>query len=123
MAKRYRIMICDDSERERHRFYARQFDNFHIPHVERKGDRFIDIDPLDSVDKLHKRVLTLREEGNLPDLILLDLFYRKPLSDIDSIEQAFVEELLHFKEDFLRLKRKVLEHLDATGNRCPETDS
>lgn len=108
-------MICDDSERERQRFYARQFGNFEIPGVTRQGDRFIETDPLDSVDKLYQRILRLREEGNLPDLILIDLFYKKPLPGIDSIERAFVGELLEFKESFLRLKRKVLEHLDATG--------
>lgn len=108
-------MICDDSEQERQRFYARQFDNFEILGVTRKGKRFIETDPLDSVDKLHQRILRLRKDGNLPDLILLDLFYKKPLPGIDLIEQKFVADLLVFKENFLQLKQKVLGHLDATG--------
>jgi predicted nucleotide-binding protein len=115
LAKKYRIMICDDSEQERQRFYARQFDNFKILGVTRHGKRFTETDPLDSVDKLYQRILRLRKKCDLPDLILLDLFYRKPLPNINTIEQQFIAELLVFKQRFLRLKRKVLEHLDATG--------
>jgi len=108
-------MICDDSERERQRFYARQFGNFDIPGVIRKGKRFIETDPLDSVDKLYQRVLRWKKEGNLPDLILLDLFYKKPIPNVDLMERGFVTELLAFKEKFLLLKQKVLEYLDPTG--------
>ncbi len=90
IAKKYRIMICDDSEQERQRFYTRQFDNFKILGVTRHGKRFTETDPLDSFDKLYPRILRLRKEGNLPDLILLDLFYKKPLPNISTIEQRFI---------------------------------
>ena len=93
-------MICDDSEKERKRFYARQFDNFDIPGVVRKGKRFIETDPLDSVDKLYQRILRLRKHGKLPDLVLLDLFYKTPLPGIDLLERKFVAELLVFKKTF-----------------------
>jgi len=115
--KKYRIMICDDSEQERQRFYARQFDNFKFPGVTRNGKRFTESDPLDSVDKLYQRIVRLRKAGNLPDLILLDLFYKKPLPNIKRIEQTFIAELLVLKKRFLQLKRKALNHLDATGIR------
>jgi predicted nucleotide-binding protein len=115
MVKKYRIMICDDSEQERQRFYARQFANFNIPGVTRSGKRFLERDPLDSPHKLYQRVLQLRKKGELPDLILVDLFYKKPLPNISRIEKQFIGELLTFKKRFLQLKGKALTYLDATG--------
>ena len=115
MARRYTILICDDSEVERQRFYARQWDNFDIYGVERRGAVFIETDPIDSVDKLHQRILKMRAQGNLPDLVLLDLFYKRPLEDVEQLERAFVAELLRFKKDFLRLKRQALGYLVPGG--------
>lgn len=113
--KKYRVLICDDSERERHRFYKRQFGNFQFPGVVQTGKNFVEKDPLDSVDKLYKRILELREKRCLPDLVLLDLFYKKKLADVDAREREFVSELLTFKQKFLKLKQKALEYLDPSG--------
>ncbi|MFL6233292.1 MAG: TIR domain-containing protein [Thermoanaerobaculia bacterium] len=115
MSRKYRVLICDDSEKERQRFYSRQWSNFDILGVVKEGDRFVELDPIDSVDKLHQRVLTMRDQGTLPDLIVLDLFYKKPLPNVDEVERTFVEELLTFKQEFFRLKRKDLDHLVPAG--------
>src|SRR6266478_4060667 len=77
---KYRVMICDDSERERQRFYSRQFKNFDILGVVRKGHQFVETNPMDSVDKFYQRISELGKAKNLPDLVLLDLFYKKPLA-------------------------------------------
>lgn len=115
MARRYKILICDDSEAERRRFYARQWANFDIYGVDFRDGAFVEIDSIDSVDKLYQRIIFMREHGTLPDLLLLDLFYKRPLEDIDARECEFVAELLKFKKEFFRLKQKALNYLLPGG--------
>src|SRR3972149_3683421 len=57
----------------------------------------------------------MRACGTLPDLVLLDLFYKRPLANIDQLELDFVKKLLRFKKTFVRLKQQVLEYLIPAG--------
>ena len=126
MTRKYRVMICDDSAMDRHRFYARHFDHFEIPGVEQRGNEFIEHDPVDSIDKLYARILEMRHAGRLPDLLILDLFYKRALPDIDKHERDFVTDIVSVKKRFRRLRNKVMEYLEPTGvtllQRLRETD-
>lgn len=115
MDDKYRVMICDDSEIERHRFYARQFDNFDIVGVKRSGDRFIESDPIDSVDKLYMRISQMRQCDMLPDLLILDLFYKRPIANVEQREREFVDDVVALKAKFRQLRDKVMEYLEPTG--------
>ncbi|MCK9397153.1 MAG: nucleotide-binding protein [Methylobacter sp.] len=126
MTHKYRVMICDDSATERHRFYARHFDHFEIVGVEQHGDRFIETDPMDSVSKLYTRIHQMRRAGALPDLLILDLFYKRALPDVDQRERDFVDDIVVVKAQFRQLRDKVMEYLEPTGvallQRLRETD-
>jgi hypothetical protein len=112
---KYKIVICDDSKEERYHFYERQFDNFDIYGVTKNKNKFIEIDPIDSVEKLYNLIKILREKNELPDLILLDLFYKRKLTTVKEQEQKFKEDINNFKNEFYRLKQQVNTYLEPTG--------
>lgn len=112
---KYKIVICDDSMEERYNFYKRQFDNFDIHGVIKKDNAFIEFDPIDSIEKLHRLILSLKKVNKLPDLILLDLFYKKELVDTKDQEQKFKNDITKFKKKFHRLKEQVNAYLEPTG--------
>jgi hypothetical protein len=108
-------MICDDSKEERLRFYRRQYKNFEIPDVEIEDGNFIEKDPLDSVEKLYCKIHELKRIGELPDLILMDLFYLKNIDDARDIEKDFVIRINEFKREFRKLKSEANRYLVASG--------
>jgi hypothetical protein len=63
MARKPRVLVCDDSERERMRFYTRQFDNFEVYGVEKIDGKFVERVILDSPQALYREVLKLRKAG------------------------------------------------------------
>ena len=113
--EKYTVLICDDSKDERFRFYERQFDNFNIFGVIKQDNTFIEINAIDSVEKLYKTILYLRSNNNLPDLILLDLFYKRPLPNIDEVEKDFIKDLLLLKKNFREIKEKANFYLEPSG--------
>lgn len=117
MSKRneYKVVICDDSQAERMRFYERQFDNFEIYGVAREKGDYKETDPVDSVEKLHKILLDLRERQELPDIVLLDLFYKRPIPNVDELEKEFVAELAELKAKFIEQRMKVNKYLIPSG--------
>ena len=115
MTERYRVMICDDSATERHRFYSRHFDHFEIIGVIRRGGKFIETDPIDSVDKLYSRIHEMRKSGTLPDLLILDLFYKRQLPDVEQRVKEFIDEIVPLKAQFRQLRDKVMAYLEPTG--------
>jgi hypothetical protein len=97
------------------RFYERQFENFNIYGVIKKNDQFIEIDAIDSAEKLHKTLVELRKKNELPDIVLLDLFYKRPIANVDELEKEFIEELLILKAKFKELKIKINNYLVPSG--------
>lgn len=114
MERKPRVMICDDSKHERMRFYARQFDNFEILGVERIHGEFVEKVILDSPQALYQEVLKRRNTGDLPDLVLLDLFYKKD-PKVDGLEEAVVADIVAFKSRFLSLREQVLSYQTPSG--------
>ncbi len=112
---KYRVVICDDSAAERQRFYARHFDHFEIYGVHRRGSLFVEADPMDSVQKLHRFLLERQARNDLPDVVVLDLFYKRPIPGVDELEGAFIRDLLLFKAQFRALKNRASEYLSAAG--------
>jgi hypothetical protein len=108
-------MICDDSSGERKRFYSRHFENFEILGVEKLGHKLIETDPIDSIEKLYKRIHEMRQSGTLPDLLILDLFYKRNLPDVDIREQEFINDIVSLKKKFRNLRDKVMGYLEPTG--------
>jgi hypothetical protein len=115
MKKKYTILICDDSKEERKRFYERQYDYFNIYGVIKRKEHFIEVDPVDSVEKLHQLIRKLKNKKRLPDIILLDLFYKRAIPNVDEREEQFVKELLEFKQKFKEIKTKVNDYLIPSG--------
>jgi Predicted nucleotide-binding protein containing TIR-like domain len=113
--KKYRVLICDDSPTERFRFYDRQFGKFEIHGVVRRKGKFYETDPVDSPEKLYDLICSLRKSNTLPDLVLLDLFYKKPVPNSALLEGRFIKKLLHLKKEFLSLKDRALLYLEPTG--------
>lgn len=68
----------------------------------------------------------MRRAGTLPDLLILDLFYKRALPDIDQREKDFVTDIVAVKKQFRQLREKVMEYLEPTGvpllQRLRETD-
>lgn len=112
---KYRIIICEDSKAERLRFYKRQYDNFEIHGVRKENDIFIEEDPVDSVEKLHKLIMHLKKERRLPDLVLLDLFYLRPIDNVADLEKEFIRDVNKFKDEFRRLRNQANNYLCADG--------
>lgn len=111
---RYSVLICDDSEYERFRFYERQFENFNIYGVSKSKGKFIERLKFDSPDSLHKEIKKLRVTGKLPDLILLDIFYPKS-GNLENISRDAIKEIILLKEKFRETREKVLSYLYPSG--------
>lgn len=109
------VIICDDSRFERMRFYERQYENFVIYGVVNRNGELIETDPVDSVEKLHKILVKLRATKELPDIVLLDLFYKRPLPNVEELEKEFVPELMTLKDEFLKLREKINKYLIPSG--------
>jgi len=112
---KYTVIICDDSRTERMRFYRRQFDNFIIYGVRKEGSDFIEDIVFDSPNVLYRVLTGLRRDGNLPSIVLLDLFYKRDLPDSDQIEQDAIREIVQLKDTFRAVRAKVLSYLSPDG--------
>ncbi len=112
---KYKIIICDDSKDERFNFYYRQFDNFDIYGVNRINNKFVEHDPIDSIEKLYLLIRELRSKNNLPDLILLDIFYKRKIKNANELENKFIKDIKQFKNKFYTLRNEVNRYLIPSG--------
>ena len=114
MTPRYTILICDDSEAERRRFYARQGDNFNIYGVERRGNEFVEVTRSTRWTSCISAFFAA-QDWQAAGPRVLDLFYKRPLEDADQLERDFVARLRPFKQQFFRLKQRALAYLAPGG--------
>lgn len=107
-------MICDDSKSERYRFYSRHFEHFDIYGVKKIDGEFIETDILDSPYKLLPKLIKMKEQDQLPDLLVLDLFYFSEGVQDHEIDEIG-RDIEDYKVEFMKLRDKVLSLNEPSG--------